>query len=236
MLDIRTEDTRNHLDVTFRPKPGIQCGIPVYPRGWWIDANGERFDRRAPEDAPAGRRLLHGDNGAQDTGGIASMCTIDAPVTYFIELGEETVEVGAIEKQLECYRARNQIYATYLLSRPSGLETPAGWLDGAIGAPRVDGDVLSFVWSMHNDTDSDVELSRCPLVDVELQNEGEEREGEGFRTYVNCLDAPDVVEPGDTIRFAIEAPLEEVGDGDVLEIELRDESRVLYRETEVMDP
>ena len=235
IVDMRTDHTNAHLDVTFRPKAGTQCGIPVYPRGWWIDANGERFERRPPERAPDGRLLLHGDNGAQDTGGIASMCTIEAPVTYFIELGGEPIEIGTIEKQLECYRDRNEIYATYMLSRPYGLETPAGSLDGAIEAPSVDGEVLSFVWAMHNDTDSDIELSRCPFVDIELQDEEEEREGKGFRTYVNCVDAPDLVEPGDTVRFEIEAPLDEVGSGDVVEVELHDESRVLYRVTRRVD-
>lgn len=235
MLDIRTEDTKTHLDVTLRPKAGTQCGVPVYPQAWWIDANGERFERDPPEGAPEGRLLLHGDNGVQDAGGISRGCTIDAPVTYFLELGGETMEIGAIERKLECHGNRNQIYATYMLSRPSGLETPAGSLDGAIETPRADGEILTFVWVMHNDTDSDIELSRCPFMDIEFQTQDEERRGNGFRTYINCVDAPDVVEPGDRVRFAIEAPLDDLGSGDVLEVELHDESRVLARVTRVVD-
>lgn len=233
MLDMRVDDTGARLDVTFRPKPGIQCAMPVYPVGYWIDATGERFEA-TKKNPPDGNLLLHGANGVSDAGGIDSACTMKAPFTHFIEIGGEPIRIGAIEKQLDCYGNpnRSRVYATYMLNRGHGLESPGGWLDGAIENVEVGDDELTFDWLMRNDTDEGVVISRCPLIDVELQTEGIERDGKGFRTYVNCLDAPDVIEPGDTFRFAIEAPLEDVGTGEVLEVELRDESRVLYRVVE----
>jgi hypothetical protein len=233
MLDARIEDTRARVDVTFRPEPGVQCGFPVYVEAWWIDGTGERFEGKSIPTRMAGkRRLLHGANGVSDAGGIESACGMRAPYTYYLMIAGEALEIGSIEKQLGCYRTRMPIYPSYMLYRSHGLETPAGSLDGAISDLAVDGDRIRFTWTMTNDTDDDIEISRCPLVDLELQDAGVEREGHGYRTYLNCLDAPDVVEPGDALRFEIEAPMDELGTGPLLEVELRDETRTIYRVTE----
>ena len=135
LLDLHIEDTERHVDVTFRPKPGVQCGIPWSLESWWVDATGKRFDTPRSNSKFEGRLLLMGKAGASDTGGIETACGMTAPITYFIELGGEPIRVGTIEKP-ECWAKRRRLYPSFLLYRGGGLETPAGWLDASIVAPQ----------------------------------------------------------------------------------------------------
>ena len=232
MLNMKIEDTERHVNVTLRPKPGVQCGVQVFPDGWWKDATGERFEAKTPDSKWVGRRLLlMGRNGASDTGSVDKACTMQAPITYYLELAGEPFAVGTIEKRPPCWgnRNRNRLFAPYMLYRDGGLETPAGWMDGSIEDLEIGSSDLSFTFVLVNDTGEDIDLSRCPLIDVELQPGDTERKGFGYRTYLNCPGAPDVAGPGDVLRFPIQAPLSEVGDGDTIEVEFRDELRVMYR-------
>ena len=231
MLDANVEDRESNVGVTFRPKAGLQCGFPVYPDSWWVDAGGKRFEWRGCRGPFRERLLLMGRAGIQDSGGIESGCGMKPPITYFVDLGGEPFEVGAIEKP-ECYGGRQRLSAGYVVYRGGGLETPAGSLDAALETPqRIEGDEISFTLVMTNDTSEDIVISRCMFVDIDFVASGAQPDvrERGYRTWLNCPAAPDVVEPGDKLRFALVAPLENATGPGTIEVEVRDENRLVQK-------
>jgi hypothetical protein len=227
LIDERTTD----VEVVLRPKPGVQCGMPPTLDSWWVDATGQRFDPPQPTPEFDERLLLMGKAGVKGGGGIETACKMEAPISYFIEIAGEAIEMGQIEKA-ECWGKRNRLYPAEVQYRDGGLETPAGWLDAKIESPAVVADGLGFVLAMTNDTDENIEMSRCPFVDVKFVGDGATvAPGRGYRSWLNCPAAPDIVEPGDTLRFHMAMPFEEDAPAGRLRIELRDEYRLLQRIT-----
>jgi hypothetical protein len=231
MLEFLIEERETNVDVVLRPKPGVQCGIPSALESWWVDANGRRFDPPEPRPEHDERLLLMGKAGVKGGGGLETGCKMEPPVSYFIEIAGQAFEMGQIEKP-ECWGKGNRLWPAEVQYRDGGLETPAGWLDATIESPAVVADGLGFVLSLTNDTDEDIVMSRCPFIDIRfVADDGPVAPGNGYRTWLNCPAAPDIVEPGDTLRFHMAMPVEEDAPPGRLEIELRDEQRLLQRVT-----
>lgn len=227
LVDLRPEIGRNRISVTVRPHEDVQCALPWSPPAWWTigDARVESPPARSEAQDPL---LLMGEAGASGTSSIRLSCPVEEPVTLFIELGGRPVEVGSLDDP-GCGSRGPRSGPVSFYYRFGGLETPAGWLDAAIDAPSaVSGDALPFVVEMTNDTDEVIPIGRCPFYEAAFVTAAERVED---RSYLNCPAAPDRVRPGDAIRFHIELPLEGVTGSGHLELELRDENRVLHRVT-----
>ena len=233
MLELRVEEPKGDVNLTFRPRPGVQCGIPFQIESWWVDANGERYEARPMRvigAIPAGRMLLMGRNGAQDGGGTVYGCDVEPPVEYFVELAGESVHVGTARKP-ECHGQGRRFRPSILYYQDGGIETPAGWLDPEIVDPQVTDEGVEFALALRNDTDDDIILSRCPFVDVSFTTSGLVPDEPGYRTFLNCPAAPDRIESGDVLLFGIVAPHENEAGVGTLHVVLRDESRPLHRLT-----
>jgi hypothetical protein len=234
MLDMRTERNAN---LTVRPKPGVQCGLEWFPDAWWVDANGVRHDPKRPARlVRPGRLLIMGAAGASDVGGVESACGLEPPLTYYMNFAGEPLKVGTVEKA-ECYGHGRRFYFASWLYRTGGLETPAGWLDATIEDLDIDATIASFTFVLRNDTPETIVLSRCPLLDVQFVPRGTVPIREAaYRTWLNCPAAPDALEPGDVVRFEIQAPLSGASGSGYLDVEYRDEDRVLDRiETDMVE-
>jgi hypothetical protein len=227
MLEPNVEDTERHVDVTFRVRPDVQCAIPEVLESWWIDAEGTRYDPPPGGQETADNVLLMGKAGLDDSGGIDSGCDMQTPVTYTIDLAGKPFEVGAVEK-VPCSGDRTRLFAPFGSYRTGGLETPAAWLDARVETPRIEGSRASFVFELTNDTPEDIVIGRCPFIDVEfLPVDSSSSRAPGYRTWLNCPAAPDMVEPGDLIRFQIRADIDPVDEPGRLEVEMHDEERLL---------
>lgn len=224
--DFRPEIGRNRISVTIRPHDDVQCALPWEPPSWWTVGDESVNGPPARADAGLEPLLLMGAAGASGGTSIRLRCPVEEPVTLFIELDGDPVEIGSLDDP-GCGTRGPRAGRVSFYYRAGGLETPAGWLDAAIDAPEsVSGETLGFVLEMTNDTPEDIPIGRCPFYEIHFV--GDTREVERS-SYLNCPAAPDVVGPGDVIRFDIELPLEGASGPGRLELELRDENRVLHR-------
>lgn len=233
LVDLRTEIDQDSIDLTVRPKPGVQCGLDWSPEAVWLGADEQRYvpppsRQPLPQGPLDGRLLLMGDNGASHWAPVAGeACQLEGPIRYFIVLGGEEVEVASMETPgCSARRAKRTQSFWY---RMTGVETPAGWLDAELVAPEiVTGTVLTFVLRLTNDTEETIVLGRCPFFDATFSTSSGKTH---LRSYLNCPAAPDEIEPGAEVRFPIELPVDNVSGTGQIRFVLRDERRPLQRLT-----
>lgn len=231
------ELTDRSAAITLRPRKGVQCGLAWWSDGFWTGADGQRYQPppASPEQyspngkPPKGRLLLMGTGSARMGAPFSGKaCELQAPVTYSVQLADETIEVGSIDAPVcEVGAYPEDAKASPYQYQFGGLETPAGSLTPRLEIEeRRGGRFLDFVLQLTNKTEDSIVIGRCPFYDATFVSGGQKA---ALRSYLNCPEAPDSIPPEEGARFQIRLPLNGIKGPGKLHLLLRDENRVMHR-------